>query len=719
MATPPNETSERLQTLEGILDRLVFAAEESDFIVGKLVMRGRREPVTVVGVLPSPHPGETLVLQGQWEFDKKFGEQFRFQSAQSRAPSTVTGIEKYLSSNLVKGIGPEMARRITAVFGERTLEVIEKQPQELRGVPGIGPMRAEKISEAFQEQKSIRDVMLFLQTHGVSPTYAFKIFKKYGKAAIQVVSNNPYCLATAIRGIGFKSADRIAGSLGIDMRSPLRARAGILYVLDTGQSEGHVYYPRHILLEKARELLGIDVQTLGKALQELAQSGEVVFEEDRVYPAVMANMENSVASKLRNLISAPRFLPPIKVDAAIEWIQARSGMKLSVAQRRAVASVMDHKVLVITGGPGTGKTTLLRALIEVLEAKKLRVLLAAPTGRAAKRLSEATGREAKTIHRLLEYSPAEGGFQKGIGRPLEAEVVVVDEVSMVDISLMHYLLSAISSQSTLLLVGDADQLPSVGPGNVLGDVIESGKIPIVRLETVFRQAAASSIVTNAHLVNQGQMPLKEAESAVLSDFYFIEKDDPEESLRLIKEMVSRRIPERFGLNPIQDLQVLSPMHKGTLGTENLNRELREILNPDGRPIKGDRFRVGDRVMQTRNNYDKEVFNGDVGRIVSFDAELDEAVVEFDSRSVQYHISEMDEIILAYAVTIHKAQGSEYRAVIVPLSTQHYVLLRRNLLYTAMTRGKELVVLLGSKRALQMSVENRIVEPRYTHLAAKI
>lgn len=719
MAITPNEFSERLQTLEGVLDRLVFSADESDFIVGRLVVRGRRDPVTVVGSLPRPLPGETLVLQGQWEFDKKFGEQFRFQSAQSRAPSTVRGIEKYLSSSLVKGIGPEMARRITAVFGEKTLDVIEKHPKELRQVSGIGPMRAEKISEAFQEQKSIRDVMLFLQTHGVSPTYAFKIFKKYGKAAIQVVSGNPYCLATAIRGIGFKSADRIAGSLGIDMRSPLRARAGILYVLDVVQSEGHVYYPQSILLEKARELLGIDVQTLGKALEDLAQTREIVIEEDRVYPAMMATMENSVALKLRNLISAPRFLPEIKVHAAIDWIETRSGMKLSDAQREAVASVMDHKVLVITGGPGTGKTTLLRSLIEILEAKKLRVLLTAPTGRAAKRLSEATGREAKTIHRLLEYSPAEGGFQRGIGRPLEAEVVVVDEVSMVDISLMHYLLSAINSQSTLLLVGDADQLPSVGPGNVLGDSINSGKIPVVRLQTVFRQASSSLIVTNAHLVNQGKMPIKVAETTGLSDFYLIEKEDPDESLRLIKEMISRRIPERFGFDPVQDMQVLSPMHKGTVGTENLNRELREILNPHGRPIKGDRFRVGDRVMQTRNNYDKEVFNGDVGRIVSFDPEEDEAVVEFDGRAVQYHISEMDEMILAYAVTIHKAQGSEYRAVIVPLSTQHYVLLRRNLLYTAMTRGKELVVLLGSPKALQMAVENRIVEPRYTDLARKI
>ncbi|MEW6351552.1 MAG: ATP-dependent RecD-like DNA helicase [Thermodesulfobacteriota bacterium] len=710
--------NDRLQVLEGVLDKLVFAKENSDFVVARLRIRGRSEPATIVGELPWPHPGETLVLRGNWEVDSRFGEQFKFKSAESRKPSSVEGIEKYLASSLIKGIGPEMARRITAMFGDKTLDVIESAPKELRKVPGIGPKRAEKVSEAFRAHQHIRKVMLFLQTHGVSPTYAYKIIRRYGNAAIDVVSTNPYVLAEDVRGIGFRSADKIAGTLGIDMRSPLRAAAGLMHCLENAQSEGHVYYPREVLVEKARELLGIDGDSLGRVLDQLALQTHVTMEEDRVYLSAMARAENSVVERLRTLLVSPRFLPPIKVDVAVQWAGERLGIRLSEAQRLAVAAALDHKVLIITGGPGTGKTTLLRALIKILAAKNLRVLLAAPTGRAAKRLAEATGQEAKTIHRLLEFSPTERGFQRHAGRPLEAEFIVIDEVSMVDLPLMNSLLGAVHPQTTLVLVGDADQLPSVGPGNVLGDLIDSEKIPVIRLEVVFRQATASSIVVNAHRVNEGEMPQNRQEGT-LNDFYVIEKDDPADSLRLIREMVTRRIPERFGFDPVRDIQVLSPMRRGTIGTENLNQELREALNPTGTEIRGGRFRVGDRIMQNRNNYEKEVFNGDVGRIVSFDPGTNEALIDFEGRRVAYHVSEMDEVILAYAVTIHKSQGSEYPVVLVPVSTQHYVLLRRNLLYTAMTRGKSLVIIVGSSRALQMAVENRIVEPRFSALAQKM
>ncbi|MEW6139803.1 MAG: ATP-dependent RecD-like DNA helicase [Thermodesulfobacteriota bacterium] len=714
-----NTRSERLEVLEGVLDRLVYTAEAGDFVVARLVVRGRREPVTIVGSLPSPHAGETLTLRGRWEFDKKFGEQFRFAEVSVSTPSTVKGMEKYLASNLVKGIGPEMASRIVAAFGERTLDVIEKHPEELLKVSGIGQVRAHKISEAFREQKDIRGVMLFLQTHGVSPTYAFKIFRRYGKEAVEAVSNNPYCLATDIRGIGFRSADRIAGSLGIDARSPLRCQAGVLHILEEVQGEGHVYLPRGKLVERSRELLGASDQLVERAIEELAARRDIVVEDDRVYPSNMHYKENSVAQRLRDLMTAPRLFPPIRVDAAIKWIEGRIGITLSTGQKIAIEKATEYKVLIVTGGPGTGKTTLLRSLIEILEAKKLAIVLAAPTGRAAKRVAEATGREAKTIHRLLEYAPGSGGFQRNASRPLDADVVVVDEASMVDLSLMHNLLSAIPLHGTVLLVGDSDQLPSVGPGDVLADLIRCGKIPIVRLDRVFRQAQNSLIVTNAHLVNSGNMPIDPPEGNTASDFYWIQKEDPGEILRLVKEVVASRIPERFGFNPIEEIQILSPMRKGTLGTENLNREVRQLLNPSGAPIRGDRFRVGDRVMQTRNNYDKDVFNGDVGKIVSYDPEWDEAVVEIDGRPVTYHISEMDELTLAYAVTVHKAQGSEYNAVVIPLSTQHYVLLRRKLLYTAMTRGKQLVVLVGSARALKLAVDNATEEPRYSALAAKV
>jgi exodeoxyribonuclease V alpha subunit len=714
-----SENKRELMSLEGTLEKIVFTNPSTDFTVGRLSVRGRSEPVTIVGALPRPHEGELLALEGEWIYDKKYGEQFRFSSAQVKEPSTVTGIRKYLSSNLIRGVGPEIAARITSKFGAETLDIIEKTPHRLQEVPGIGAKRGRQIADAFAEQKGVRDTMLFLQSHGVSSNYAYKIHKRYGQKAVEVVNQNPFVLATDIRGIGFHSADKIAGSLGIDMRSPLRAQAGLLHTLDEIQSEGHCYLPWENLLDRAWKLLSIDRDTLERALDSLARSRRVVIEEERVYPERMARMENSVATDIRNLISSPRFLPGIKIEAALNWAQQRNRMELSPAQRKAVAAALQNKVQIVTGGPGTGKTTLVRSVIQILEAKKLRICLAAPTGRAAKRLSEATNRQALTIHRLLEYAPNQGGFTRNRSRPVDAEFVIVDEASMVDITLMNYLLRALNPMTGLLLVGDVDQLPSVGPGNALRDLIDSGKVPVCRLDTIFRQAKASMIVNNAHRVNNGIMPEKVAGSDELNDFYIIEKEDPEEAAQVIFELAGKRIPDRFNFNPMDDLQVLSPMHKGSLGTENLNLKLRDTLNPKGAGLKAAQHRVGDRVMQTRNNYEKDVFNGDIGRIVSYEPEWEEAGIQFEDKLVTYHVSEMDELAPAYAVTIHKSQGSEYPAVIIPLTTQHYVMLKRNLLYTAMTRGKSLVVLVGSPRALKIAVENNQTESRFTRLAEKI
>ncbi|MGA8832188.1 MAG: ATP-dependent RecD-like DNA helicase, partial [Desulfomonilaceae bacterium] len=680
-AKQDNVGPEKSIKIEGVLEKLVFFNTANDFIVASLMVPGRLSPIVIVGYLPSPHPGETLVLDGFWEVDKKFGEQFRFLNTEIKSPSTLKGIEKYLSSNLIKGIGAEMARRITTMFGDKTLEVIERAPEKLRAVPGIGQVRADKISQVFNEQKGIRDIMLFLQSHSISPSYAHRIFKKFGRASIEFVQRNPYRLATEFKGIGFKSSDRVAISLGIDLMSPLRAEAGILHILDEIQSEGHVCYPKKLLIDRAKDLLRIAKPGLESALDRLEQSNRVVIEGDLVYEYYMASAEQSLADNLKDLIFGTKASYKVKVGLAVEWVESRLKISLSDAQKIAISESLENKCLIITGGPGTGKTTLLRALTQILDAKKIKYVLAAPTGRAAKRLAETTGKEAKTIHRLLEYLPGQGGFQRGPQRPIEVDFIVVDEASMVDLQLMNVLVGAIPKYSSLILVGDADQLPSVGPGNVLGDIIESGVTRVIRLDTIFRQAQESLIIKNAHRVNQGQLPENEFLNSKLPDFFLIEKDDPEQELEIVKELVSIRIPKRFGFDPVEDIQVLTPMNRGLIGAENLNTELRNILNPTGVQIRGDKFRVGDRVIQIRNNYEKEVFNGDIGNIVSFDPEWNEVTVGFDGKPIVYHVSELDEMNLAYAVTIHKSQGSEYKVVVIPLATQHYILLKKNLLYT--------------------------------------
>ena len=712
-------------TIEGILERIVYFNEETNFTVARLQVGRSQDLVTIVGNIPCPNPGETLRLKGEWTVDAKFGRQFRVESCLSVLPATITGIEKYLGSGLVKGIGPIMAKRVVAMFGLETLDIIEEIPEKLLEVEGIGPIRAERINKAWQEQKEVREVMVFLQGHGVSSTYAVKIYKAYGDKAVSVVRENPYRLALDISGIGFKTADRIARNMGIDPGSQIRAEAGIIHVLSELVDDGHVYYPYDKLMDAAASLLEVNRDVLETALTALVEQRRVVVDEQQddraVYLTPLHVAEVNVARRLETLINSPRQLIQIDIEKAMQWVQQAIRMELADMQKEAIRKAVASKVLVLTGGPGTGKTTLLNCIIRILERKGQRILLASPTGRAARRLAEVTGREAKTIHRLLEYSPSEGGFKRNEENPLEADLVIIDEASMVDILLMNHLLKAMPPTATLLLVGDIEQLPSVGPGNMLKDVIASGRVETVRLTEVFRQAQESMIVVNAHRVNHGEFPVVRPPEGKRSDFYFIERDDAEKALDMVKDLCARRLPRAFRLNPFDDIQVMTPMHKGMVGVANLNAELQMLLNPTGKEvIRGGRcFRISDKVMQMTNNYEKEVFNGDIGRVVGIEPEEQKLAVRYEDRVVEYDWSQLDELVLAYAISIHKSQGSEYPAVVVPILPQHYVMLQRNLLYTAITRAKKLVVLVGSRRAIAMAARNSRVQRRYTALATRL
>jgi len=717
--------ADKYTTLEGVLERIVFFNEETGFTVARLQVPKRQDLVAIVGVLPSPMPGETLRLKGEWVVDNKFGEQFRVQSCLSVLPATLTGIEKYLGSGMVKGIGPIMAKRIVTRFGLETLDIIEESTEKLLEVEGIGSVRVERISKAWQEQREIREVMIFLQGEGVSSTYAVKIYKAYGDKSISVVKENPYRLALDISGIGFKTADKIAQNIGIDPGSPMRAEAGVIHVLSELVDEGHVYYPYEELKEKAAELLAVDGDILDVALATLSEQRRVVIEEHSEHRAVYLTplhvAEVNVATRLKTLLSSPKQLSQIDIEKAIEWVQRVNRIKLAEMQKEALRKAVAGKVLVITGGPGTGKTTLVNSIIKILGKKAQRIALASPTGRAAKRLSEVTGREAKTIHRLLEFSPSEGGFKRNEENPLDADLVIIDEVSMVDILLMNHLLKAIHPMATLLLVGDADQLPSVGPGNVLKDIIASGLVETIRLTDIFRQAQESLIVVNAHRINRGEYLQLDTSPGQQTNFYFIKRQEPEKVLTVIKELCKSRLPSAFHLDPLEDIQVMTPMHRGTVGVANLNAELQNLLNPNQESVaRGGRlFRVNDKVMQIKNNYEKEAFNGDIGRIVDINLEEQKLMVKFEDRIIDYTWSDLDELVLAYAISIHKSQGSEYPAVVIPLLPQHYIMLQRNLLYTAITRARRLVVLVGSKRAVAIAIKNNKVQFRYTNLSTRL
>lgn len=710
-----------------MIERITFFNEENGFAVLKVKVRGHREEVTVVGSLPSVNAGEWLTAEGTWVRDKEFGLQFRATLLSSSAPTTKEGIERYLGSGLVKGIGPVNAKRLVSRFGESIFDIIENQSAQLEEVEGIGPKRRWTIKQAWGEQKAIREIMVFLHSNGVSTSRAVRIFKRYGAEAIQKIQGDPYTLSRDIPGIGFKTADTIAKKIGIPHDSVLRASAGLEHVLLEATGQGHCALPTALLTEETEKLLSVPVATIESALARAESRGFVLREtiagEEFVFLPSLRRAEQAVADQIAALLKQPPNYPPIDFEKALTWCEEKTRQKLAPSQREALRLCLSSRLAIMTGGPGVGKTTLLNAFLKILRAKKVRCLLCAPTGRAAKRLSETTGMEARTIHRLLEVDASNGGFTRAESRPLECDLLVVDEASMVDVPLMSSVLRALPRNAALVLVGDVDQLPSVGPGMVLRNLIDSGIVPVARLTEVFRQAANSRIITNAHRINEGMLP-ELSEKDTDTDFYFIERPDPERLCEMVIEMVKRRIPSKFKLDPLLDIQVLTPMNRGSLGVWELNQRLQEALNPlpAGVPVVekfGTQFRCGDKVIQTENNYDKEVFNGDIGQVSEIDQAERQLIVTFDGRKVVYDFGELDELSLAYAITIHKSQGSEFQAVVIPLATQHYMLLQRNLLYTSVTRGKKLVVLVGQQKALGIAVRNNRTEERFSGLQARL
>ncbi|MFQ5857187.1 MAG: ATP-dependent RecD-like DNA helicase [Anaerolineae bacterium] len=726
--------SQELQTIEGTVERITFYNEENGYTVARFQPRRKSYLITIVGNLMSVNVGGSLRLEGRWTTHAQYGRQFEVESYTVQMPATIEGIRKYLGSGLIKGVGPVTAERIVDHFGLDTLDIIETEPGRLIEVPGVGRKRVAMIEKAWAEQQSIKEIMLFLQAHNVTTGLAVKIYKQYGDAAVNVVRNDPYRLARDVYGIGFVTADKIAQAIGIAHDAPERVAAGVQYVLSSFGDDGHVFARRPQLVQAAANILEVDPDRVEWAIDQLEDEGEVRVEDEAVYLRPFYYAETGVANRLRTMLNVERsrlaFYKTADWDRVFRYLDARTQFPLTQKQQAAVRTALTEKVSILTGGPGTGKTFSVRTIIRLLQARQKSVLLAAPTGRAAKRLSETTGEPAQTLHRLLEFAPHQGfKFLRDRDNPLDADMIIVDEASMIDLLLMNALLKAVDVTSHLLFVGDVDQLPPVGAGNVLRDMIDSGVVPTVALDTIFRQAADSYIIVNAHRINQGELPVFSPSSR---DFFLFPHEDPEEAAERVLDLVARRIPRKFGYNAVQDIQVLSPMYRGAAGVGMLNERLQATLNPPG-PAKpetqyGSRiFRQGDKVMQIRNNYEKDVFNGDMGLITRVNREDQILTVGFDSRPfdgaqdrpVDYEFNELDELLHAFTVSIHKSQGSEYPAVVIPILTQHYMMLQRNLLYTAVTRARELVVLVGTKKAIAIAVRNDKVADRNSGLAGRL
>ncbi|MBN9344203.1 MAG: recombinase RecD [Caedibacter sp. 38-128] len=714
-------SSPQLDLLTGLIERVTYHNTENGYCVLRVKAERQKDLVTVVGHASMISAGEFIQASGTWINDKNYGPQFKANYLTTTAPNTEEGIEKYLASGMIKGIGPVYAKKLVKAFGSQVFEVIEATPHLLRTVEGIGQYRMTMITRAWDDQKVIREIMVFLYQHGISTARAVRIYKTFGADAIRVIKEDPYCLAREIRGIGFKSADQIAQKVGIAKDSPLRVRAGISHVLLDAMDEGHCGLPIEVLLTSTAQALEVPADIVKPVLETELAAGELVGDtlegETCVFLKGLYLAETLIAKSLKKLSSGKPPWGMLDSDKAIPWVEKRLSITLAESQKEALKLILNSKVSIITGGPGVGKTTLIKSLLKILAAKHLEILLTAPTGRAAKRLFETTGFEAKTIHRLLEYDPEKHDFKRNEEEPLECQLLVVDEVSMLDVPLMHSLLKALPPQAALILVGDIDQLPSVGPGAVLDALIKSEVFPVAQLKEIFRQAAQSQIISNAHRINQGLMPLF-SQKEEKSDFYFIESQTPEECKDKILELVKNRIPKTFSFNPITEIQVLCPMNRGGVGARSLNIELQKVLNPTAQNRVerfGSIYGVGDKVMQIANNYDKDVYNGDIGYIREIYQEEQELRIDYEGRLISYDFSELDEVVLAYATTIHKAQGSEYPAVVIPLMMQHYPMLKRNLLYTGITRGKQLVILVGQKKALAMAVRDQQAKKRYTKL----